>query len=754
MIYSSNYGARWHLSDSRALPRAYGQLIDKRQRMVISAQGEITTTGIDDEQSAHLIRRFYLTEADQQDATVLPWGENQTEPALFDFSVGDGALIWDSCINDIDARLVVTLEHKESLELWSLTLANRSATTRRLALYPVFSFATHASTNNAAEYRPDLEGIVARSVVSRRVRDNSDCSIKQQFVLHETPPRAWQCQTETFLGASSWSRPQALQQTELDCDESRQWATPLAAFQYDIELAPGASKTLRFMVGQNNSKSAIVKWRDTYLSAAGFSRVLTDNQTYHRDSRQSIQLESPETELNHFTNRWLALQVLSAHPKGLRDKLATNTPLVFVEPAKARSNILNLLSTSDFNPATLTSGYAQCCAELIILLEAYCNETGDLALLRELISIRGKRISVFERLNRIVYSLAEQIDDRGLLDTRRGDEDGANWRSLRACTSATFAGAYALQQWAKLCENVMLLNSLAHEYRQHAQRLHEGAQEYLWDGSWFACGLSVRGKRLGGCANQEGQIHLKPQAWALLAGSQLHQPKLLRAVDNNLKTEHGLLNLWPAYTKLDDDTATWLRWQPGTGLNASHLASDAAQYAYALYQVGESERAFEVLHSIIPCLDSDQSGSEKVKRWGVLPTYLADYVTGPADGDLTWAGRASQKPSQFACGWVYLALERGLLGLKGSEDKIEIKPQLPMAWYGVKAVKNIRGAVLYISIERDHSLAQSEMRIDGVLQEELMLEGLEPGRRYQIDIALSKSKVRQFTAPTLAAVEV
>lgn len=754
MIYSSNYGARWHLSDTHAMPRAYGQLTGLGKRLIVSGRGEVSTSGIGDDHSVGLVRRFFLAEGGQNGVAALPWGENQSEPAMFDFSVGDGALIWDSCINDIDARLVLTLQHSDDLELWSLTLANRSASERKLALYPAFSFGELGSRNNSADYRPDLEGILACSIQARSIRSNNDCTVKQQFVLHETPPLAWQCQTETFLGAGGWNSPQALRQPELDCDESRQWSTPMAAFQYELALAPGESKTFRFMLGESDSKTTILKQRDAYLSAAGFSRVLTENQTYHRDSRQSIQLESPEVEFNHFTNRWLPQQTLASYPKGLREMLASTTALVFVEPAQARAATLRFLSACHLHAPTQISGYAQCCAELITLIEAYCSETADMALLRELINVRGKRISVFESLNRIVYGLVEQIDDRGLLDTKRGDEDGANWRSLRACTSATFAGAYSLQHWACLCEDVMLLHSLANEYRQHAQRLHAGAQQYLWDGNWFAHGVSVRGKRLGGASNQEGQIHLKPQAWALLAGSDSHQLTILQAVDTQLKTQHGLLNLWPAYTKLDDDSATWLSWQPGTGLNASHLASDTAQYAFALYEAGESERAFEVLHSVIPCLDSDKSDTHNVKHWGVLPTYLADYVTGPADGDDSWAGRASHKPSQFACGWVYLALERGLLGLKGSEDKIEIKPQLPMAWYGVKAVKNIRGAVLYISIERDHSLAESEMRIDGVVQEQLILEGLEPGRRYQIDIALAKSSNRRFTTPKLATVEV
>ncbi|MDO3387240.1 hypothetical protein QWI17_15465 [Gilvimarinus sp. SDUM040013] len=753
MIYSSNYGARWHLSCAQSMPRAYGRLVNKHRTMTVNCHGAAKVLTAKSATADSFARRFYLCDPDEGGIAVLPYGDGNTEPSMFDFSVGDGCLVWDTCYHEVDARLVVTLAQQDNVELWSVTLANRSAAARHIKLYPAFSFGQLRSKNNSAEYRPDLEGIVATSVVTQSHRGETECRIQQRFVLHEFPPVTWQCRQENFLGGKSWQHPQALDRAELDCDASHQWSEPMAAFHYDVDLAPGEAKTLRFMVGEGESKTAILKLRDRYLYPAGFARVLSDNQAIYRDTHQSIQLDSPEDAFNHFTNHWLAQQVLTAKADGLREKLANTLSLVFVDPAQARCNILQFLEEGRLNVTTPVSGFAQCCAELIMVIDAYQEETGDAALLRELIDVRRKRVSVFECLNTVVHGLVEQIDDRGLLDTRRGDEDGANWRSLRACASATFSGVFTLERWAVICEKVMLLQSLGKEYRAHCDSLRSAAVQYLWSGDWFAQGVSVRGKRQGEVASHEGRIHLKPQSWALLAGCGTLAQPIVASVDKHLKTEYGLLNLWPAYTKLDDEWASWLAWQPGCGLNASHLSSDSAQYAYALYEIGESERAFEVLHSVLPCLHQDDQEQGATRRLGVLPTYIPDYVTGPVEGDESWSGRASIAPSTFASGWVYLALERGLLGIRGTDKGLQINPQLPMAWYGLKAVKHIRGAILYLSIERDNTLAESQMWVDGELQKSHTIEKLEPGRRYQVEIALARSRSVALGLPRLVVGE-
>jgi cellobionic acid phosphorylase len=162
----------------------------------------------------------------------------------------------------------------------------------------------------------------------------------------------------------------------------------------------------------------------------------------------------------------------------------------------------------------------------------------------------------------------------------------------------------------------------------------------------------------------------------------------------------------------------------------------AAFYAWALYGIDESDRAFDVLRKMIPGPDE-----EDVLRRGQLPIFIPNYYRGGhgiAHLDRT-AGRSSQLFNTGTVSWVYRCVIEGLCGLRGVREGLKVDPKMPSSWEDMSVVREFRGAKFEVRIQRG-DVDAVQVVVDGAKMEGNVISNVEGGRTYKVEVRVPKAK--------------
>ncbi|MEL7375732.1 MAG: NdvB protein, partial [Bacteroidota bacterium] len=165
---------------------------------------------------------------------------------------------------------------------------------------------------------------------------------------------------------------------------------------------------------------------------------------------------------------------------------------------------------------------------------------------------------------------------------------------------------------------------------------------------------------------------------------------------------------------------------PGSAENGSVYNHAAAFYIYALYKIGQPDKAFDLLRKMVPGPDL----SDYLQR-GQLPVYIPNYYRGAFRQFPDRAGRSSQLFNTGTVHWFYRCLIDGLIGLQGCPEGLKIAPQIPSSWKNMKVTRQFRGAEIQMQVLRNHNLTQTRISIDGQALAGNVLQ-VEPKKVYEV----------------------
>lgn len=295
----------------------------------------------------------------------------------------------------------------------------------------------------------------------------------------------------------------------------------------------------------------------------------------------------------------------------------------------------------------------------------------------------------------------------------------------------TVAAAHAMQLWAGVCEDSGR-PAAAQRWRAAAQQLNDAANRHLWDGDWFARGITDDDVVFGVKADTEGRIYLNPQSWALLSGaaSAEQRARMLAAIEAQLDTPHGVSMFAPPYSRMRDDVGRVTQKHPGSAENGAVYNHAASFYVHALYGCGEGDRAFSALRRMIPGPDE----ADLLQR-GQLPVFIPNYYRGAHQQLPRTAGRSSQLFNTGTAAWAYRCVIEGLCGLRGTAQGLRVAPQLPSHWDRLDAEREFRGAQFTLQARRT-GVASPQVRLDGQPLPDGLVREVVAGRRYRLDVEL------------------
>jgi len=768
------------LHSATALPLAAGYLWNPRMMIHMTARGFATAQFMQPEpakyaraqilEAKHFMlpeqgtyahhpgRFFYIKNRDNNAVFSAPYEPVRKSVEKFEFRFTPRDISWEIYEDGLCITLTLNLPADAPCELWEMRIRNTTGQIRRLSLYPAFPLGLMSWMNQSGRFDADLNGIIADCVTPyQKVADyfkNKDLKDKV-FLLSEETPVAYETRQARFEGEGGLHAPDGLSGDRLGNGEAL-YENPICALQFDHDLAAGSEVTHRFLFGPAFDHDEIARMKSTFLSPSGFEKARTGYAEYIAKGRGKINVDFKDSHLSAFVNSWLPRQVyyhgdtnrLSTDPQ-TRNFLQDAMGSVYVRPQTARAVLLKALSQQELSGAmpdgiTLYDGaelkyinqvpHTDHCVWLALLLESYLDETDDYAVLDVAVlnTATGESLNVRDRISKANQWLIKAVDHRGLNLIEQGDwNDPMNmvgWKGRGVSAWLSLATAHSLRLWSRI------LSQDGHDgsaFAAASSAFNTSVNTHLWDGDWYGRGITDDDVVFGVKADVEGRIYLNPQSFAFLSGAADDDKKsrMIKAVSEQLETPYGVEMIGPAYTHMREDVGRLTQKFPGVAENGSVYNHAAIFYIYSLYQVGEADKAFELLRKML-------SGpvEEDLLRRGQLPAFVPNYYRGAHRQLPQASGRSSHLFNTGTASWLYRSIIEGLMGLKGCREGLRIEPQLPSGWSGAKAVRLFRDAEFRVDIRRDPSLERIQVACNGKPLNDTVVRGITAGNIYEISV--------------------
>jgi len=790
MIRATDNNESYELTSPTSMPKASGFLWNNKMMIHVNCRGYAVAQFMQPEPAkysyapnleaktfmqpeqpyyAHHPGRFvFIKDEESGDIFSAPYEPMRILPDQYSFKVGKDKVVWKVQRNDILIEMTLSLPKDEAMELWHVKVTNLSTKKRKLSIYPYFSVGYMSWMNQSGEYNEALQGIVCSSITPYQKYQDYD-KVKyfndKTFLVADQKPFSWEVNQEAFEGEGGITFPTGIQQDELSRGDAR-YEMPTAALQYKEELNAGEEREYRFLFGAARTDDEILNIRHKYFETKsehgldGFAMAKEEYAEYIADGKGILQIKTPDAHLDNFVNHWLPRQMyyhgitnrLSTDPQ-TRNYLQDNMGMSYIKPQMTRDAFLIALSQQKESGA-MPDGiilhpdaelkyinqvpHTDHCVWLPISLSAYLDETNDFSILEEIVPFEGgnKTATVFEHIHLAMQWLIRDRDERGLNYINQGDwcdpMNMVGYKGKGVSGWLTTASAYAFTIWAEICESAGH-SELSKEYRLEAENTNEVINKYLWDGEWYARGITDDNVIFGVSKDKEGRIFLNSQGWALLSGAadEAKKQKLLQAVIDQLESPYGVEMLGPAYTAMREDVGRVTQKHPGSAENGSVYNHAAIFYIYALYHAGESENAFRLLRKMIPGPDMND-----VIQRGQLPVFIPNYYRGAYRQFPRTAGRSSHLFNTGTVSWVYRSIIDGLFGIKGTKEGIRINPQLPSSWNEASVTRTFRGAELHIEMKREENVRMVEVYINGQYIEDGILKDIKSGEQLNVLVKL------------------
>jgi len=572
-----------------------------------------------------------------------------------------------------------------------------------------------------------------------------------------------------FVGRNkSLENPRAMLQSQLSGKVGAA-LDPCGAIQVSIELANGQEREIIFRLGAgrdiNHARELALRLRTPGTARAALEKV----RQYWQRTLGVIKVETPDPHLNVLTNGWLLYQTLacrlwarsgfyqSGGAFGFRDQLQDVMALVHAEPGLVREHLLRCAEHQypqgdvqhwwhpPFNSGTRTR-----CSDdylwLPLATSRYVLSTGDTDVLDEMASfLTGRMLNVeedsyYDRPGRseeqvslyqhcvraIQHGL--RLGEHGLPLMGSGDwNDGMNLVGIQGKGESVWLGFFLYEVLMSFAKVAHLHGDpvFAEQCIKEAIQLRDNIEKHGWDGGWYLRAWFDDGSPLGSSTNSECQIDSIAQSWAVLsgAGDAKRSQMAMAAVDQQLvhrndNSGRGLIQLLdPPFDKSAMNPGYIKGYSPGVRENGGQYTHAAIWAAMAFAKLGDSRRAWELLHIINP-LNHTQT-IEDIAIYKTEPYVIAAdvYALPPHAGRGGWTWYTG------SAGWMYRLITESLLGLRREGNHLRIEPCIPKDWqtfsldyrYGMTTYHIV---VVQNAVVPEDGSVVNNITLDGVEQDE------------------------------------
>lgn len=486
-----------------------------------------------------------------------------------------------------------------------------------------------------------------------------------------------------------------------------------------------------------------------------------------------LNVDTPDDKVNRMVNIWNQYQCMvtfnlsrsasyfeSGIGRGMGFRDSNQDVLGFVHqiPDRARERIIDIASTQfpdggcyhQYQPLTkkgnadIGGDFSDDPLWLILSVSAYIKETGDWSILDEMVPYDNDMSvaqPMLEHLKVSFYHIVNNLGPHGLPLAMRADWNDCINLSCYSDTPGESFQTYTNPKfkaeggYSKVAESafvgalftyagpnyVQILNHLgktdeAAKAQAEIDKMKKVMMDSAWDGDWFLRAYDAEGKKMGSKECEEGQIFIEPQGFAIMSDIDAEaSKKTLKAIDERLNTQYGLVLNNPAFTKYYIQYGEISTYPGGYKENAGIFTHNNAWIICAAAYAGEGDQAFKYYSEIAPAFTEETSDIHKTEP------YVYGQMIGGKDagadigkqGDNFGQGKNSWLTGTAA--WNMVAISQYILGIAADFDGLKIDPSIPHEWDGMKATRQFRGATYDITVKNPDHVCKGvkSMTVDG-----------------------------------------
>jgi len=717
-------------------------------------------------------RYFYLRDRESGDfwsASWQPVGKPLDQYQLI-CRHGTAYTILESQYQGIRTETTYFVPLEREFEFWLLKVENLGSKSRALSIFPFIEYACFWNlwmdwvnlqyTQHILEMKV-VDGIINHCInpflpVVRGDFAKDPQSRHTFFAVLGAPIVGFDTDREKFIGPyRGYGNPIVVEQGK--CTHSIAVSdNGCGAFQIDIELKPNETQEILVVMGigqaEVEGKNAVKEFSDLKKAHQEFEKL----KTHWHSLLEKFQVETPDPEFNSMMNVWSIYNCLITYAwsrsasivyTGERDGLGYRDTVqdilgvlpIIPEQAQKRLELMITGQVSTGGAMPVVRQFSHCpgkekppqeteyrsddCLWLFNTIPAYVKETGDILFYEKVLPYADQgKDTVLGHLRKALEFTLNRLGKHGLPCGLSADwNDCVQLGQHGESVFVAFQLRYALKTYIEIAH---LLNKKeeASWAKSHLEKLDNAIQNHAWDGQWFLRGIREDGTLFGSHTNEEGQIFLNPQTWAILSGyvQGENAEQLLQWVYKRLGTEYGLLICDPPYEKTDIFVMKAALFNKGVKENASIFCHTQGWAVMANAILGHGNRAYQTFRAYMP-----SAYNEKAEIREIEPYVYCQFTHGPASPRYG----ASRIPwLTGSAAWSYFSATQYLLGIQPEIEGLRIDPCIPAHWKKFWVRRTFRGKWLTIVVENPQGVEKGvrEMILNGkpiegnLIQERLM----------------------------------
>ncbi|NLP58307.1 GH36-type glycosyl hydrolase domain-containing protein [Lutibacter sp. B1] len=742
-------------------------------------------------------RYFYIKDGDT--AWSPGWKPMKTPLDKYECRHGMNYTTIEGVKDGVSAKVLFFVPLKTWAEVQKLTLTNYSDNVKKLK---VFSFAEWALWNAAA----DMENF-------QRNFSTGEVEIEDSVIYHKTEYKerrnhyayysvntdiqGFDTDRESFFGLyNGFDEPQVVEKGAPSMSEAHGWS-PIASHYIEIELQPGESKDLVFVLGyvENEddekweSKNIINKTKakatiQKFDTVEKVDAALAELRTYWDNLLSVYSVKSSEEKLDRMVNIWNQYQCMITfcfsrsasffesgigRGMGFRDSNQDLIGFVHQIPERARERIIDIASTQfpdggcyhQYQPLTkkgnndIGGGFNDDPMWLILGTVSYIKESGDFSILDEMVPFDNDMSiakTLFGHLTVSFDHVVNNLGPHGLPLIGRADwNDCLNLNCFSNDPNESFQTTENQSEGTK-AESLMIAGLFvvygkeyvtlcerlgntkeAKRAQVHVDEMVSAIKKHGWDGEWFLRAYDYYGNKIGSDENEEGKIFIESNGWCTMAG---------------IGKEEGLVE------KALDSVKERLDCEYGIVLNNPAFTKYYVEYGeISTYPPGYKENAGIFCHNNPWIIIGETEIGRGDQAWEyfrkICPSYLEDiselHRTEPYVYAQMIAGKDAYKPGEAKNSWLtgtaswnFYTISQYILGIQPDYDGLKIEPCIPKEWKGYEITRKFRGATYNIKVVNENHVNKgvSKVIIDGKEQTSNILPIFGDGKIHNVEVIL------------------